>query len=106
MCVCVCARVCVCVCVCLCVFVCVHVCVFVCMHACMRMCVILIILLYCIALLGYMYICNEPGRLFFSSSCKDHEATLLLYTVCTLYRLGLGLTLDNMHIAIHGLVIT
>ena len=41
-----------------------------------------------------------------SSPCKDHEATLLLKTLCTLYRLGLGLRLGNIYIAVHGLVIT
>ena len=38
--------------------------------------------------------CMSP--LFLSSSCKDHEATLLLKTLCTLYRLGLGLRLGNI----------
>ena len=31
-----------------------------------------------------------------SSSCKDHKATLLLYILFTLYRLGLGLRLGNI----------
>ena len=31
-----------------------------------------------------------------SSSREDHEATLLLYTLCTLYRLRLGLRLGKL----------
>ena len=31
-----------------------------------------------------------------SSSCKDHEATLLLLKLRTSYRLGLGLRLGNI----------
>ena len=57
-----------------------------------------------------VWIANEGGALLLqvaiercpgcqatlSSSCKDHEATLLLQTLCTLYRLGLELRLGNI----------
>ena len=51
----------------------------------------------------HVYTCMVTSCNTLSSLRKDHEATLLLYTLCTLYRLGLGLRVGNIR-AINGLV--